>query len=116
MPNNVRAISVLPAPIRPATPTISPSFTSNETSCAIVSEHKCCTLKIVFPTGTVILGYFSRIVRPTIFVMIVSISKSAKEPVVISLPSRIIVMSSVIYFNSSSRCEIYAIAHPSFFS
>ena len=79
-PKIARVVSVLPAPIRPAIPSTSPSNTSNETSRTARPERRFLTENIFLPFATAVRGNCSFISRPTIFLIISSIGISVKFP------------------------------------
>ena len=105
-PNSARVDSVRPAPISPAMPRISPSYTSNDTSRTILPDERFLIENIFLPFGVDMRGNFSLISRPTIFLIISSMRISLKLPRVINFPSRMIVTRSAISCRSSRRCDI----------
>ena len=77
-PKIARVVSVRPAPISPAKPTISPAYTSKFTSRTIRPAFRFRTSKTFSPFSHSTLGNFSLISRPTMLVMISSMVVSLK--------------------------------------
>ena len=105
-PNSARVDSVRPAPISPAMPRISPSYTSNDTSRTILPAERFFIENIFLPLGIDTRGNFSLISRPTIFLIISSIRMSLNSPRVMNFPSRMIVTRSAMSCSSSRRCDM----------
>ena len=112
-PQRSLIVSVLPAPTKPAKPSISPFFNLNDTSFTL-DDFKFLTSSITgasFATLLFCLGS-SNISRPTIILIISFISQSATYLVSIYSPSRITLTLSAILFISPNLCEMNTIATP----
>ncbi len=112
-PNTACMSSVRPAPTRPATPTISPRRTANDTSSTrflrglVTSKHV--TLRAsntTSPTACSSHGKSCVISRPTIIWMMRSVVSVLMGAVPTCRPSRITVMVSHTASTSSSLCEM----------
>ena len=112
-PHISRAVSVRPAPMSPAKPSISPFFKLKDTPFTSLETSSSASNTIGAPSGTFdcVLGS-SYITRPTIICTTWSIVVSAVSTVLTYWPSRITVILSVISFSSFMRCEMYIMPTP----
>ena len=76
-PNIARVVSVRPAPMSPAIPTISPAYSEKLMSRTSLPAFKFLTSNTFPPRGQTTFGNFSLISRPTMLAMISSMVKSA---------------------------------------
>src|SRR5882762_1655780 len=106
-PNRIRAISVRPAPMRPATPRISPLRTVKLTSFTVGGPERPSTRRISGP-GTALSTRAARepSSRPTIRLMSSSIVPVFASTSPAFRPSRSTAMRSVISNTSESLCEM----------
>ena len=113
IPKTARAISLRPAPTRPARPTISPARTVKEMSWKVPRDCSPLTSSTTSPISAGVLGNRSPTSRPTIRSTIASTSVSAMASVEMYSPSRITVTVSQSANTSSKRWEMKTRARPS---
>ncbi len=114
-PKMARVVSVLPAPMSPAKPTISPAYSEKLMSRTMRPALRCLTSKIFSPFWHSTRGNCSLISLPTMLVIISAIVVSAKFIDVMYCPSRMMVTRSTMCCSSSSRWEIYTMPQPESF-
>ena len=115
-PKIARVVSVRPAPISPAKPTISPSYREKLMSRTSRPAFKFLTSKTFSPFSQVTRGNCSLISRPTMLAMILSMVRSLKSLSMMYWPSRMMVTRSTMACSSSRRWDMYTIPRPSAFS
>ncbi len=112
-PNTARAISLRPAPTRPARPTISPARTVKLTSLNVPVEARPSTSRMGAPISATVFGNRSATSRPTIAATSRSTLVSAMDWVETYSPSRMTVTVSQRENTSSNRWEMNTTARPS---
>ena len=111
-PNTARTTSERPAPTRPASATISPARTVNETSVKTPARLSPSTSSTTSPGSTSVFGKSVPSSRPTIRRTISSTVTSARGSVETWAPSRMIVTRSQSAVISSNRWEMNSTAAP----
>src|SRR4051794_8675211 len=112
MPKIARATSLRPAPTSPASATISPRWTWNETSVKTPSRVRRETFSTGAPISASVFGNSASSSRPTIFLTSSSLVSSFAGPSWVTWPSRSTVTVEQIAKTSSRRCEMKRTAAP----